>query len=202
MEDILKALVSSRQQGNAGGSGDPMANLLGGLMQGAQNVNLSDGLDAGDVAGLLGGLMGASQPQPQAAGGVSGMMGMLEAVMGGGQAAAPNNPITAMLQPFVEPLAKKAKIPPEIAMIVVSFVVHKLLAHHPQSGRDSREFNLEEMLGQINSGKIDSELLKKSGMVKELSKRAGLDEAAAESALQNGFLLVGKSAASMLGQKK
>lgn len=194
MEDILKALVSSRQQGNAGGSGDPMANLVGGLLQGAQNVNLSDGLDAGDVAGLLGGLMGASQPKPQASG-VSGLMGALDGVMNGqGQ----NSPVMALLQPYVEQLAKKAKIPPEVAVIVVSFVVQKLLAHHPQSGRDSREFNLEDMLGQINSGKIDPDLLKKSGMVKELSKRTGLDEAAAEKALQSGFVLVGKSAAGLL----
>ena len=204
MEDILKALVSSRQQGNAGQGDDPMAGLVGGLLQGAQNVNLSDGVDAGDVMGLLGGLMGgaqkpqASQPQPQA--GLGGMMGALEGIMGG-QSAGQNDPIMLMLQPFVEPLAKKAKIPPEIATIVVSFVAHKLLAHHPTSGRDSREFNLEDMLGQVGAGKIDSTLLKDSGMVGELSKRTGLDEATAQKSLEMGFSLVGKSAAGLLNKK-
>ncbi len=205
MEDILKALVSSRQQGNAGGQDDPMASLVGGLLQGAQNVNLSDGVDAGDVAGLLGGLLGGSQPKPQPAApqnGLGGIMSILEAVMGGQQQGAMNSPIMTMLQPFVEPLAKKANIPPEIAMIVVSFIAHKLLAHHPASGRDSTEFNFEDMMGQINAGKIDPALLRKSGMVSEISKRTGLDEAASEKALQTGFVLVGKSAASLMAKKK
>ncbi len=200
MEDILKALVSSRQQGNAGGE-DQLSNLVGGLLKGAQNVNLSDGLDAGDVMGMLGGLMGSAQPQAAPQSGVSGMMGMLETVMNG-QSAGQNDSIIGLLQPFVEPLAKKANIPPQAAMIVVSFVAHKLLAHHPQSGRDSREFNLEDLLGQISAGQIDPELLRKSGMVKELSQRAGLDEATAEKALQTGFSLVGKGAAAALAQKK
>jgi hypothetical protein len=204
MEDILKALVSSRQQGTAGQSEDPMAGLVGGLLNGAQNVNLSDGVDAGDVMGLLGGLMGGAQQaqapsQPQA-GGLGGMMGALEGIMGG-QGAGQSDPIMLMLQPFVAPLAKKANIPPEIAMIVVSFVAHKLLAHHPASGRDSNQFNLEDMMGQIGAGKVDPALLKKSGMVGELSKRTGLDEAAAEKSLQMGFSMVGKGAAKLLTQK-
>jgi hypothetical protein len=203
MEDILKALVSSRQQGNAGQSEDPMAGLVGGLLQGAGKMNLSDGLDAGDVAGLLGGLMGGGAQQPQASqpqAGLGGMMGALEGLMGG-QSAGQNDPVMLMLQPFIAPLAKKAKISPEIATIVVSFVAHKLLAHHPTSGRDSNQFDLEDMLGQINAGKIDPALLQKSGMVKELSKRTGLDEATAERTLQTGFTMVGKSAAGLLAKK-
>ncbi|MDD2921866.1 MAG: hypothetical protein PHQ36_06220, partial [Anaerolineales bacterium] len=158
MEDILKALVSSRQQGNAGQSADPMAGLVGGLLQGAQNVNLSDGVDAGDVMGLLGGLMGGAQQaqapsQPQASG-LGGMMGALESVMGGQQGGA-NDPIMELLQPFIAPLAKKAKISPEVAAIVISFAAHRLLSHHPDSGRDSNHFDLENMMGQIGSGNID-----------------------------------------------
>jgi hypothetical protein len=203
MEDILKALVSSRQQGTAGQSEDPMANIVGGLISGAGKMNLSDGLDAGDVAGLLGGLMGGMQQapsQPQA-GGLGGMMGALEGIMGG-QGAGQSDPIMALLQPFVAPLAKKANIPPEIAMIVVSFVAHQLLSHHPDSGRDSNHFNLEDLLTQVNSGKIDPALLQKSGMVKELSKKTGLDEATAEKSLQLGFSMVGKGAATLIAKSK
>lgn len=204
MEDILKMLVNSRQQGNSPAAADPMADLIGGLLGGGQSqggVNLSDGVDMGDVAGLVGGLTGgAHRPQgagQSQAGGLSGMMGMLESVMGG-QGAGQNDPIMMMLQPFVAPLAKKANISPEIAMSVVSFVAHKLLAHHPSSGRDSNTFNLEELLQQAGSGKIDSNLLNNSGMVSELSKRTGLDKATAEKSLQFGFSMVGKSAASLL----
>ncbi|MBK9210896.1 MAG: hypothetical protein IPL71_22490 [Anaerolineales bacterium] len=210
MEDILKALVDSRQQGTTQNTADPMTDLIGGLLGGQSQggVNLSDGVDAGDVAGLLGGFLNASQQQsqganpqqPQAAG-VSGMMGMLEAVMGGGQGgsqSAANDPVMLLLQPFIEPLAKKAKISPELAMIVVSFVAHKLLAHHPASGRDSNSFNFEEVFDQMGSGKIDSSILENSGMIEELSKKTGLDEATAAKSLDMAFAMVGKGASNLI----
>jgi hypothetical protein len=208
MEDILKALVSSRQQGSSNQGADPMADLVGSLLGGGGGsqggVNLSDGVDAGDVMSMLGGLMGGAQqaqvPSQSQAGGLGGIMGALEGIMGGGQGGSQpaNDPIMMMLQPFVAPLAEKANIPPAIAMIVVSFVAHKLLAHHPASGRDSNSFNLEDMLGQIGSGSIDSGLLHSSGMVGELSKKTGLDNTTAEKSLQLGFSMVGKSAASLM----
>ncbi len=203
MEDILKALVSSRQQGNTTqGGGGQMANIVGGLMSGAKNVNLSDGVDAGDVMGMLGGFMSAQQSQPagggESAGGLGNMMGALEGIMGGNAQGGGSDPIMMMLQPFIAPLAKKANIPPEIAMMVVSFVAHKLLSHHPTSGRDSNSFNLEDMLGQVSAGGVDSSLLQKSGMVSELAKRTGLDEATAEKSLQYGFSIVGKGAAGLI----
>lgn len=212
MEDILKALVSSRQQGSAAqnSAADPMTSLVGSLLGGGQaqgGVNLSDGVDMSDVMGIAGGLMGAmqkpqnatGQQQPQASG-LSGVMGALEGIMGSGQGAA-SDPIMLMLQPYIAPLAKKAKISPEIAMIVVSFAAHKLLAHHPASGRDSNTFNLEDMLGQISSGQIDPNLLRNSGMVKEIALKTGLDEATAEKSLQFGFSLIGKGAASLMTKK-
>ncbi|MBI5965034.1 MAG: hypothetical protein HY863_16260 [Chloroflexi bacterium] len=208
MEDILKTLVNSRQQGSSSQSADPMADLVGGLLGGGKSqggVNLSDGIDLGDVAGLVGGFMGTTQQSqgasPQQASGLSGMMGMLESVMGG-QGTGQNDPVMMMLQPFVAPLAKKANISPEIAMIVVSFVAHKLLAHHPTSGRDSNSFDLENLLQQVGSGKIDSNMLRSSGMVNELSKKTGLDEATAAKSLEFGFSLVGKSAAGLMNKSR
>jgi hypothetical protein len=215
MEDILKALVDSRQQGSSTqGAADPMANLIGGLLGGGQTQSggqQAGGDLVGGIASLLGSVMGSGQSQPQAqttgaqqsGGGLSDMMGMLESVMGGGQGGmTANDPIMALLNPFVAPLAKKANIPPEIAIIVVSFVAHQLLAHHPSSGRDSSSFNLENMLQQIGSGNIDSSLLHNSGMVKEIAAKTGLDEATAEKSLNTAFSLVGKGAASMLNKGK
>lgn len=205
MEDILQTLVNSRQQGNTSQqSADPMTNLIGGLLGGQGGVNLSDGVDAGDVANLVGSLMGGTQQptqatsQQQSAGGLGNMMGLLENVMNGQSGSTANDPIMGLLEPFVAPLAKKANISPAIAMIVVSFVAHKLLAHHPTSGRDSNSFDLDDMLQQIGSGKIDSNMLKSTGMVKELSKKTGLDEATAAKSLEAGFSIVGKTAAGMM----
>jgi hypothetical protein len=210
MEDILKALVSSRQQGNTSSqSADPMSSLVGSLLGGTgsqSGVNLSDGVDAGDMMNLVGGLLGSQQQQPtqmqnsSPQAGLGSMMGLLETVMGGQSGAVANDPIMAMLKPFVAPLAKKANISPEIAMIVVSFVAHKLLAHHPTSGRDSNTFDLDDMLQQMGSGKVDSNLLHNSGMVKELSKKTGLDEAVAAKSLEVGFGLVGKSVAGLVNK--
>jgi hypothetical protein len=187
MEDILKALVDSRQQGGASQQGsDPMANLIG---------------------SLLGGTPSQSQaPVNPNAGGtdLSGMMGLLETFMGGQNNAsaggAANDPVMMLISPFVPSLAKKANVSPEIAMIVISFVVHKLLAHHPSSGRDSNSFNLDEMLGQMSSGKVDTTLLHQSGMVNELSKKTGLDEAATEQVLQLAFAAVGKTVGGMVAK--
>jgi hypothetical protein len=178
MEDILKVLVDSRQQGGTSTqNADPMADLIGNLL-GSQTQKQAP-INPGSGSG------------PD----LSGMMGLLETFMGGQNStgSANNHPVMALLSPFIPSLAKKANISPEIATIVVSFVVHKLLAHHPTSGRDSNSFNFEDMLGQMSSGQVDSNLLRQSGMVNELSKRTGLDEAATTQALQLAFATVGKT---------
>lgn len=181
MEDILKVLIDSRQQNTTSQQGnDPMTDLIGGLLGSAQPQT-----------------GGQSSGQPS---GLGGMMGLLETVMGTQSSPSPtgqNDPIMALLTPFVAPLAKKANIPPEIAMVVISFVVHKLLAHHPTSGRDSNTFNLDDLLGQMNSGSVDSSLLRSSGMVSELSRKTGLNEQTAEKSLGLALGLVGKTTGSM-----
>lgn len=198
MQDILKALVNSRQQGSSSQNADPMTDLIGGLLGGAQSQQQPQGADP--MASLIGGLLGGQQQtqtqqsSTQQSGGLGGMMGLLETVMGGQSNSSANDPIMGLLKPFVAPLAKKANISPEIAMVVASFVAHKLLAHHPTSNRDSNSFNLDDMLQQMRSGKIDSNTLQNSGMVRELSMKTGLDEAAARRSLEAGFSLVGKSA--------
>jgi hypothetical protein len=185
MEDILKVLVDSRQQGGTSTqNADPMADLIGNLLGGQTQSHAPVNPGAGSGPDL------------------SGMMGLLETLMGGqnSTSSANNHPVMALLSPFIPSLAKKANISPEIATIVVSFVVHKLLAHHPTSGRDSNSFNFEDMLGQMSAGQVDSNLLRQSGMVNELSKRTGLDEAATTQALQLAFATVGKTVSGMAAQ--
>src|SRR5690349_5811221 len=185
MEDILKVLVDSRQQGGTSTqNADPMADLIGNLLGGQTQSHAPVNPGAGSGPDL------------------SGMMGLLETLMGGqnSTSSANNHPVMALLSPFIPSLAKKANISPEIATIVVSFVVHKLLAHHPTSGRDSNSFNFEDMLGQMSSGKVDTTLLRQSGMVNELSKKTGLDDAATEQVLQLAFATVGKTVGGMVAK--
>lgn len=186
MEDILKVLVNSRQQGSSAQGADPMTDLIGGLLGGAQNQSHAPIPPAGYQA-----------QQQQSASGLGDMMGLLEMFMGnnqssGSQSSMTSSPLMLLLQPYVEKLAKKANIPPEIAMIVVSFVAHKLLSHHPTSGRDSNSFNLDDLIGQMGAGKIDKNIYETSGMVKEISKSTGLDEATASKTLDAAFNLFGK----------
>jgi hypothetical protein len=223
MEDILKALVDSRQQGGTSQpqqGADPMASLIGGLLGGVQQQT-GNSQQGADMANLIGGLLGGNQSQSQSGGhaptppsgyapqqfssqpqggaqsgaGLGDLMGLLEGFMGGqGQGStSQNDPIMALLQPFIAPLAKKANISPAIAAVVVSFLVHKLLAHHPTSGRDSNSFNLDEMLGQMSAGKVDTSLLHNSGMVRELSQKTGMNEQATEAALQAAIPLIGNT---------
>lgn len=182
MEDIFKVLVNSRQPTNQTQQADPMADLIGNLLGGGGQQSMMP-----------------SQSQQQSSGGLGDMMGLLEMFMGNNnqQQANPvnqmtNNPIMMLLQPFVGKLAKKMNIPPEIAMIVVSFVVHKLLSHHPTSGRDSNSFDLDDMFNQMSSGKIDPNILQNSGMINELSRSTGLDQATAAKSLETAFSMFGK----------
>lgn len=182
MEDILKVLANSRQPGNAPQSqnADPMTELVGSLL-------------------------GSSQGQSnQQSNGLGNMMGMLEMVMGGGttnQSMTANDPIMMMLQPYVAKLAKKVNIPNEIAMIVVSYLVHKLLAHHPTSGRDSSSFDLDDMIHQLGSGQLDNKIVQKSGMVNDLSKKTGLDEETTNQAIQAAIELLGQHLVSQTSKK-
>lgn len=183
MEDILKVLVNSRQQGSSPQQqADPMADLIGNLLGGGQPSMMQQ----------------QSQMPQQSGGGLGDMMGLLEMFMGGNNQQSNsmnqmgNNPVMLLLQPFVGKLAKKMNIPPEIAMMVVSFVAHKLLSHHPTSGRDSNSFDLDEMLGQMTSGKIDPNLLQNSGMINELSRSTGLDQATAAKSLEAALGMFGK----------
>ena len=248
MDDILKVLVESRQQGGSqssskgtdpmteliggllgggttGGQGDAMGGILGSLLGGGQSTpsggsqqqdamsNMLGSLLGGGgqsqtsnqqqdaMSGMLGSLLGGGGTQQ--AGGLGTIMSLLEMVTGTGQQTgiaqssltSSNNPIMNLVQPFITPLANKLKISPQLAMIVVSFVLQKMLAHHPTSGRDSTQLNLDQMLSQLNSsGKLNPNLLQNSGMVEELSQVTGMNQAMAAKSLNTAFTMVGNHA--------
>ena len=229
MDDILKLLVESRQQGGSqrpsqssdpmtdliggllggggqtpgGGQTDATAGVLGSLLGGGQTSNSSSNQQSDALSGMLGSLMGGGQSQTGGGQqtGLGGIMSLLEMVTGTGQQtgtspslATSDNPIMGLIQPFVTSLANKLKISPQLAMIVVSFVLEKILAHHPTSGRDSTQFNLDQLLNQVGSGKLDPNLLQNSGMVEELSQVTGMNQAMAAKSLNTAFTMVGKRA--------
>ena len=205
MEDILKILVDSRQKPTSQQASDPMTDLIGSLLGGIAQTQGTQSQGFGNLIpqssqGLSQQTGGGQQP------GLSNMMGLLEMFMngqgqGGSSVDGMNDPIMSLLTPFIAPLAKKANIPPEIAAIVISFVVHKLLAHHPTSGRDSNTFDLDDVLQQMGQGDVSSSLIRSSGMVRELSSRTGLDEATTEKSLQLALGLVGKTIGTMADKK-
>ncbi len=191
MEDILKVLVNSRQQGSQQkAAADPMTELIGSLLGGVQSQ--------GQTNPPVPPASYYQQQQQQQTGGLGSMMGLLEMVMGGNQGGVTSqvsmagNPIMMLLQPYVEQLAKKMNIPPQIAMIVVSYVAYKLLAHHPTSGRDSNSFDLDDLLKQMGKGRIDPHVFQDSGMVRDISRSTGLDEATATKTLNAAFRMFGK----------
>ena len=211
MTELIGGLLGGGGQASGGGQADAVAGMLGNLLGGGQSQSSGTSQQSDAVAGMLGSLLGGGQ-QPQSGGqpsSLSGMMGLLEMITGAGQQGGASqssmmgsNPMTGLIQPLVEPLAKKLKIPPELAMVVVSFVLQKMLAHHPSSGRDSNQFNLDDLLGQVGSGKLDPNLFQNSGMVEELSRATGMDQATAAKSLNTAFTMVGQRALSAAATPK
>ena len=194
MGELLGALMGGGAP--AGGQEAPdMSGLLGALMGGGAPAG---GQEAPDMSGLLGALMGGgAPPSSQQAGGMSGLLG---ALMGGSQASgsAPS-PLTSI----VVGLAEKLGLPPQIAELVVGFVLNKLLSGSrgaaqvaSRSGVEvAVDPDMETILTRVNSGQeVDGELLASTGMTAELAQQTGLDPEKAEASLQKVLsMLSGKT---------
>jgi hypothetical protein len=201
MSNVLGSLMGGGGQSQTSNQQqDAMSGMLGSLLGGGGQPQTS-GQQQDAMSGVLGSLLGGGGTQQ--AGGLGTIMSLLEMVTGTGQqtgiAQSPltnsNNPIMSLVQPFITPLANKLKISPQLAMIVVSFVLQKMLAHHPTSGRDSTQLNLDQMLNQLNSsGKLNPNLMQNSGMVEELSQVTGMNQAMAAKSLNTAFTMVGNHA--------
>ena len=98
MQDILRTLMESSQQGGAAkpaAGKDAMSELLGGLM-GGQPAGRQTG-DMANIFGVLESVMGGGMQSGQGTPGTTGTTGM-------------GDPLMQMLQPLVSPLAKKVGI--------------------------------------------------------------------------------------------
>ena len=142
------------------------------------------------LGGLLGGVGGA-----QGSGGIGSLLG---ALLGGGGAGAQAGSPQA---PMVSGLAEKLGLPPEVAQMVVSFVLDKLLSG--AMGRDAVAASrsggatlagpdLDDLVAQMSRGEgIDVGLLESTGMTAELSEQTGLDPDTAAASLQEVFGMLG-----------
>lgn len=202
MTDLIGSLFGGAGQASGGQSSDPIAGALGNLLGGGQAQSGGTSQQSDAMSQMLGGLLGGGGQSPMGGGqqsGLGGVMSLLEMFTGGGQSgigqsAMAGNPMMGLMQPLVKPLAEKLNISPEIATVIISFVLQKLLAHHPSSGRDSTQFNIDDLFGQLGAGKLDPGMIRNSGMVDELVSATGMDKAQAQKSLNTAFAMVGRRA--------
>jgi hypothetical protein len=184
LQDIFGALTSGASQGNAQpqAGGDALSGLLGSLMGGGQATGQPQA-GGDELSGLMGSLLGG---QSGAAAPTTGSGNPLLDLVGSGQ-----NPMVNMLiQPIVDQIARKAGIPPEIAMTVVTFAIHYMLSKH-----GNKLANGEDMSGLLQQH-TDTSHLQTTGLSKELAAQTGMKPAAAASALSEVFKLLGSASPS------
>ncbi len=198
--DLLGALMGG---GGPAGSQQPgdLSGLLGALMGGGAPTGGSapaGSQQPGDLSGLLGALMGGgAAPSTQSGGGMGDLLG---ALMGGSQASSSaQSPLTSI----VVGLAEKLGLPPQIAELVVGFVLNKLLSGSrgaaqvaSRSGVEGAfDPDMEQILTRVSSGQeVGADLLASTGMTAELAQQTGLDPEKAEASLQEVLSMLGGAA--------
>jgi hypothetical protein len=193
VDDLLNSLLggAGEEPQDDQAAGDPLADLLGGLLGGGTPGDAQGAGDMGDMLGtLLGGTGGAQ--------GAGDMGSLLGAFLGSGDASAG---AASPLAPMVSGLTEKLGLPPEVAQMVVSFVLDKLLsgargggavpASRSGSGTSAGQ-DLDDLVAQMSSGKgVDAGFLESTGMTNELSQQTGLDPDTAAASLQEVFDMMG-----------
>jgi len=149
---LLDALGGGQQSG--GGQPD-LGSLLGALGGGQQS-----GGGQADLGSLLGMLGGGGQ-------GGNPLSGLLGGLLGGGSGGGPFDALAG-------PLAEKLGIPQQIASAVVMFLANALLAGKA-GNRSGGAADLNQVLGMVDSGQVDSKALRSNQLVQDLSQQTGLD---------------------------
>jgi hypothetical protein len=198
MNDLLGALLGGSQggaQGDADGQDDnPMNDMVGDLLGSV----LGGGGQASGAAGLLGGLLGGGGSQ----GGLGGLLGGL---LGGGSkgGAGEMNPLMA---PLANMLADKLGLSPQMAQMVMGFVLGKMNdAPNPnQAGTrgaapQSGGLNLDNLLEQMNQGGVDKNFVQSQGLDKELAEQTGMDREQAAQSLEQVLNIFGGQIAKKAG---
>jgi hypothetical protein len=174
LDDLMKSMMEGSGTGSGDqAAGDPLADLLGNLVGG----DAASG--SGDVSDLLGGLLGAGSDQ--GAGDAGDLLGSL---MGGAGA---DIGAGSPLAPMIQGIAEKVGLPPQMAQLIVTFLLGKLLSAGAGGGLD-----LNDLLGRMGSGQgLDADYVQATGLAEELSQQTGLDSDTATRGLQEALNLLG-----------
>ncbi len=232
MEDLLKSILGGGQQGQTQprrgqSSGDPLADLLGSILGGATQGGQQQGQGGLDLGGLLESILGGgAQTQPSAPmptqpapgsgglGGLGGLGDLLKGILGGGMGAGGGMEagLGSLLAPIANMLAEKLGLPPQIAQMVITFVLGKLLSGfagqqgggmmpapqavpsypYPQQ-QQPQGLNLDDLLQRMGSPQgVEASYIQSTGMADELAGYTGLDPEMATQSLMQAFSLLGE----------
>jgi hypothetical protein len=186
---------SAGQAGNQSqAGGEDLSGLLGSLLGGQsggtpQGTSMPAGnqpqTGGGELSGLLGSLLGGQTSGSAQSGGQTGGNPILNLISSG------QNPMINMLiQPVVDQIAQKLGISPAIAMTVVTFAIHYMLANH-----GTKVARGEDVSGVLQQH-TNQDYLHSTGISQQLASQTGLQPAAAANALSEVFKLLGASAPS------
>jgi hypothetical protein len=192
-------------QSAAPGLGGLLEAIMGGGLGGAESQPAPGG--GGGLADILGAIVGGGlggAESQSASGGGGGLADILGAIMGGGAmggaSGAQTNPI---VDSIAAGLADKLGLPPQIARIVVVFVMNKLLKRRAEAGASSQppapgqaqpmmpqtgEMDLDSLLDKINKGQtLRMTDLSSTDMADELVQQTGLSSRDASASLAYVF---------------
>ena len=187
MSDMLRKILEAsqaasqmqQQQQRAAGGSDPIADMLGGILNGGaaapsrQPVPQAGGLGVEDLIGMvIGG--NASRGEPHH----NGAADIISSLIGGGRGAS-----SASINPIAQMLAKRLNIPPQIAQAIVAFFMAQMMKRFfggqrqqqqpsggyaprggmprggmPQQQQGSDNLDLDDLLGKNSSvvGEVNS----------------------------------------------
>ena len=211
MDDLFQMLMEDgpSQSGgqNTGDAADPLTlllqNLLGdgtsqglGALAGSAPQGGEPDLASMLLQGALGSTGGFGVAEGQQATSGAGEIGdLLGAMMGGAGAGQGSN---ALLAPIVNGLAENIGLPPQLAQVVVSFVLGKLLDSRMQTGAiaaaplprqideaEPEAGSLEAAVQSMRAGKRTGQAGTRSAdLARELADKTGMDRATAEASVK------------------
>jgi hypothetical protein len=207
MDDLLKALLGGAEPEGPSRetSADPLMSLLGGVLGGGGSGQASSGGGLLDL--LLGGGAQQQAAAPQAssqepAGGLTDLLGALGGAGSGGGA-------STLLQPILSGLVERLGLSPQLAQVVVSFVLGKLLTRAasastasamPATGGASAGLDLSSLLGQMRSGEgVGTRSLGAPDISEELVQTTGMDHDLAAASIEEVLNMLGAQMGSTRG---
>lgn len=193
MEDLLRAMMGSVGQPSrpGSGSGDPLADMLQGILGNDTAPQKGGGLEE-----ILGAIMGsaASGRQAEAPGASGGLLDILSAVLGSSMGEGAQD---IGMTSIIESVASKLGLSEGIAQLIVAFVIGKLLGGMgsvgggrpatsvAQSPTSARSFNLDSLLDEMG---------RNPSMAEELAQQTGLDAQTAQQGMRQVLEMLGGQA--------